>query len=66
MTTTRANDAVDALPAARADEPEERVGNRELRVAICVRRLRQLPPLQRDAFLLQQESGLSLTGDRRL
>lgn len=53
-------DAVDTLPGARADEPEVRVGNRELGVRLRAA-LAALPPLQRDAFLLQQESGLSLT-----
>jgi len=52
-------DAVAALPAARADEPHARVENRELgerlRAAVAA-----LPPAQREAFLLQQEGGLSL------
>lgn len=54
-----ASEAMDQIMAPRIDEPEQRAGNRELaerlRVAIS-----ELPPLQRDAFLLQQESGLSL------
>jgi RNA polymerase sigma-70 factor (ECF subfamily) len=54
-----ANDAVQGLPALRSDEPEIRAGNREtgerLRAALAA-----LSPVQRDAFLLQQESGLTL------
>jgi RNA polymerase sigma-70 factor, ECF subfamily len=52
-------DAVVALPAARASEPEPRAQNRELgermRAAVAA-----LPPAQREAFLLQQEGELSL------
>jgi len=52
-------DAVAALPGARGDEPQARVENRELgerlRSAVA-----SLPPAQREAFLLQQEGGLSL------
>jgi len=52
-------DAVIALPAARASEPEPRAQNRELgerlRAAVAA-----LPPAQREAFLLQQEGELSL------
>ena len=48
-----------ALPGARSDEPDTRATRREvaaqLRAAFAA-----LPTLQRDAFLLQQESGLSL------
>jgi RNA polymerase sigma-70 factor (ECF subfamily) len=48
-----------AIPAARADEPQSRAENRELgerlRAAVAA-----LPSLQRDAFLLQHEGGLSL------
>jgi RNA polymerase sigma-70 factor (ECF subfamily) len=51
--------AVASLAASRIDEPEMQAGNREvaahLRAALAA-----LPPLQRDAFLLQHESGLSL------
>jgi len=54
-----ANDAVHDVSAPRIDEPELRAGNRELgerlRAAIAA-----LPPVQRDAFLLQHEGGLSL------
>ena len=50
---------VAALPAARSDEPQARAENRELgerlRTAVAA-----LPPAQREAFLLQQEGGLSL------
>jgi RNA polymerase sigma-70 factor, ECF subfamily len=52
-------EAVIALPAARASEPEPRSQNRELgerlRAAVAA-----LPPAQREAFLLQQEGELSL------
>ncbi len=48
-----------ALPAAHGDEPEARVRNRELGAALAAA-LALLPPAQRDAFLLQQEAGLSL------
>jgi len=51
--------AVAALPGARADEPETRAGNRELAASLAAA-LATLPPAQRDAFLLQQEAGLSL------
>ncbi|HWZ70186.1 MAG TPA: RNA polymerase sigma factor [Casimicrobiaceae bacterium] len=52
-------EAVAALPASRGLEPETRAENRELgqRLKAAVA---SLPPLQRDAFLLQQEAGLSL------
>ena len=52
-------DAVAALPGAHGDEPQARAENRELaerlRTAVAA-----LPPAQREAFLLQQEGGLSL------
>jgi len=50
---------VDALPAARSDEPHVRADNRELSMRLKAS-LRALPPAQRDAFLLQHEGGLSL------
>jgi RNA polymerase sigma-70 factor (ECF subfamily) len=50
---------VDALPAARADEPDARAGRREMSARIQAA-LAALPPAQRDAFLLQHESGMSL------
>jgi RNA polymerase sigma-70 factor (ECF subfamily) len=53
------SDAVHALPGARSDEPDTRATCHEvaaqLRAAFAT-----LPTMQRDAFLLQQESGLSL------
>ncbi len=53
-------DVVASIPAARADEPQQRAETRELgerlRAAVTA-----LPPAQRDAFLLQQEGGLSLS-----
>jgi RNA polymerase sigma-70 factor (ECF subfamily) len=52
-------DAVHALRGARSDEPDARAARHEvaaqLRAAFAA-----LPTMQRDAFLLQQESGLSL------
>jgi RNA polymerase sigma-70 factor (ECF subfamily) len=52
-------DAVHALHGARSDEPDARAARHEvaaqLRAAFAA-----LPTMQRDAFLLQQESGLSL------
>jgi RNA polymerase sigma-70 factor (ECF subfamily) len=55
--STRAQ--VEAIPAARRDEPHVRADNRELAHRLKTS-LAQLPPAQRDAFLLQHESGLSL------
>jgi len=53
------DDMIVAIPVAGAHTPEDLVGNRQvgerLRAALAC-----LPPVQRDAFLLQQESGLSL------
>jgi RNA polymerase sigma factor (sigma-70 family) len=51
--------AVDALPAARREEPETRHATRELREQLHAA-LATLPAVQRNAFLLQQEGGLSL------
>ncbi|HKP64977.1 MAG TPA: RNA polymerase sigma factor [Casimicrobiaceae bacterium] len=53
------SDAVTALPAARADEPDERAEHRDLATKLRTA-LAKIPPPQRDALLLQQESGLSL------
>jgi RNA polymerase sigma-70 factor (ECF subfamily) len=55
--TTRA--AVEALPASRREEPEARMATRQLRKQLHAA-LAALPAVQRDAFLLQQEGGLSL------
>ena len=52
-------EAVAALPAGRGVEPEMRAENRELGERLK-RAVASLPPVQRDAFLLQQEAGLSL------
>ena len=54
-----ANDVLHAMTASHIDEPEARAGNRELATRLSAALL-ALPPVQRDAFLLQQESGLSL------
>jgi RNA polymerase sigma-70 factor (ECF subfamily) len=52
-------DAVAALPGSARDQPDARLDTRQLgerlRTALSL-----LPPAQRDAFLLQQEGGLSL------
>ena len=52
-------DAVDALTAARGDEPAVRTEARALGARLTAA-LAGLPAAQRDAFLLQQEGGLSL------
>jgi RNA polymerase sigma-70 factor (ECF subfamily) len=48
-----------ALPANRRAEPETRAANRELGARLKAA-VATLPAAQRDAFLLQQEGGLSL------
>ena len=50
---------VEALPASRGDEPEARIDARQLREQLHAA-LATLPAVQRDAFLLQHEGGLSL------
>lgn len=55
--TTR--ETVEALPGSSRDEPEARHATRELGASLRAA-LATLPPEQRDAFLLQQEAGLSL------
>ena len=50
---------VDAIPGSRVDEPETRVESRATRARIDAA-LGELPPAQRDAFLLHIESGMSL------
>jgi RNA polymerase sigma-70 factor (ECF subfamily) len=52
-------DAIAALPGARGDEPQVRAENRELGERLCAA-VAALPSAQREAFLLQQEGGLSL------
>ena len=56
---TATRDTVEALPGAARDQPDARLDTRQLgerlRAAVAL-----LPPVQRDAFLLQQEGGLSL------
>lgn len=51
--------AVESLAASRIDEPDVQAGNREVATRLHAA-LAALPPVQRDAFLLQHESGLSL------
>jgi RNA polymerase sigma-70 factor, ECF subfamily len=51
--------AVEALPGSRREEPEARAESRQLRERLHAA-LAALPAAQRDAFLLQQEGGLSL------
>ncbi|HEX8010683.1 MAG TPA: RNA polymerase sigma factor [Casimicrobiaceae bacterium] len=50
---------IGSIPAAAGDGPERRAENRELSERLRAA-LDALPPAQRDAFLLQQEGGLSL------
>jgi RNA polymerase sigma factor (sigma-70 family) len=52
-------ETVEALPAAPRDEPEARLTTRQLGERLRAA-LGALPPVQRDAFLLQHEGGLSL------
>ncbi len=52
-------DVVTALPASRRAEPESRAANRELAARLQAA-VAALPAAQRDAFLLQQEGGLTL------
>lgn len=55
--STRAR--IDTIAGPRGDEPETRVASREIAQRLH-HALAQLPAVQRDAFLLQQEAGLSL------
>jgi RNA polymerase sigma-70 factor (ECF subfamily) len=50
---------VEALPGRAADEPENRATNAQIGARLKAA-LAQVPPAQRDAFLLQQEGDLSL------
>ena len=52
-------DTVAALPACQADQPEHRAETHELGARLK-NAVAALPPVQRQAFLLQQEGGLSL------
>jgi RNA polymerase sigma-70 factor, ECF subfamily len=52
-------DAVAALPAQAIDQPERRAENQELGTRLTVA-VAALPAVQREAFLLHQEGGLSL------
>jgi RNA polymerase sigma-70 factor, ECF subfamily len=52
-------EVVSALPASRRYEPESRASNRELGARLKDA-VAALPAAQRDAFLLQQEGGLTL------
>jgi RNA polymerase sigma-70 factor (ECF subfamily) len=52
-------DTVAALPGSVRDQPEVRLDMRQLGERLRAA-LQLLPPVQRDAFLLQQEGGLSL------
>jgi RNA polymerase sigma-70 factor (ECF subfamily) len=51
--------AVEALPGARREEPDAQHATRQLREQLHAA-LATLPAVQRDAFLLQHEGGLSL------
>jgi len=53
------HDAVHAIPASRGDDPAVRTEARALGARLTGA-LAQLPPAQRDAFLLHQEGGLAL------
>jgi RNA polymerase sigma-70 factor, ECF subfamily len=53
-------DTVEALPASPRDQPEARLDARQMREQLNAA-LATLPAVQRDAFLLQQEGGLSLS-----
>jgi RNA polymerase sigma-70 factor (ECF subfamily) len=50
---------VHAIHGSRVDEPETRVASGQIGARL-VRALAELPAAQRDAFLLQQEAGLSI------
>jgi RNA polymerase sigma factor (sigma-70 family) len=52
-------DVVAALPARQGDQPEQRAETHELGARLKSA-VAALPPVQREAFLLQQEGGLSL------
>jgi RNA polymerase sigma-70 factor, ECF subfamily len=54
------DDPLDALPGARGDEPDVRVGAREIGARIR-QALAALPATQREAFLLHQEGELELS-----
>ncbi len=53
------DDPLDAIPGARADEPDARAGAREIGARLRSA-LSTLPAAQREAFLLHQEGGLEL------
>ena len=53
------DDPLAAIPGSRTDEPEVRAGAREIGARL-VAALADLPPAQREAFLLHQEGGLEL------
>jgi len=52
-------DTIAALPARHDDQPEQRAQTHELGARLK-RAVDALPPVQREAFLLQQEGGMSL------
>jgi RNA polymerase sigma-70 factor (ECF subfamily) len=56
---TSMRDRVHTIHGSRVDEPETRAASGEIGARL-VRALSDLPAAQRDAFLLQQEAGLSL------
>ena len=53
------SDWITAIPASHNDQPDARVEHRDIAAKLRTA-LAKIPPVQRDAFLLQQESGLSL------
>jgi len=54
------DDPLNAVPGARSDEPEIRVGAKEIGVRLLAA-LSALPSAQREVFLLHQEGGLELS-----
>ena len=56
---------VEAIPGSRVDEPETRVASADARQRIDAA-LRELPPAQREAFLLHIESDMSLADIAKL
>jgi RNA polymerase sigma-70 factor (ECF subfamily) len=54
------DDPLDAIAAARNDEPGVRAGAREIATRLAAA-LAALPPAQRETFLLRQEGGLELS-----
>ena len=58
-TLQQADDCPDDTPAARSWQPEVQVDSQRLLISVRTQ-IEQLPPEQREAFLLKEEAGLSL------